>query len=179
MRRFAPIAVMAALLFPVNLAFALDPGKDGFYHTGDGIRTKSVAFITVKVYAIGHDIKCLPKVKSKQEVIDLDCDKRLTWKMMRDVDKEKIQSALKDAYAMNGYADQAKINQALSAFTGELKENGYVVISYDAGRKETRFWVQGQGNVVVPGTDFMKATWSIWFGKIDQPSLGDALISRL
>ena len=24
----------------------------------------------------------------------------------------------------------------------------------------------------------MKATWSIWFGKIDQPDLGDALIAQ-
>ena len=27
--------------------------------------------------------------------------------------------------------------------------------------------------------DFMQAVWSIWFGKIDQPKLGDQLISKL
>jgi hypothetical protein len=39
--------------------------------------------------------------------------------------------------------------------------------------------VQGQGAASVDGVDFMKAVWSIWFGKIDQPSLGDQLISRI
>jgi hypothetical protein len=182
MRRFAPLAFLAALLlslFSAHSAFAIEKGKEGYYHTGDGVRTKTVAFINVDVYAIGHDIKCLPPAKSKQAIIDLDCDKRLTWQMRRDVDKEKIKNALRDAYAMNGYTDQGKINQAMSAFTGELKEKSFVVITYDSTKKETRIWVQGQGDVTIPGADFMKGTWSIWFGKIDQPSLGDALISKL
>jgi hypothetical protein len=33
--------------------------------------------------------------------------------------------------------------------------------------------------VTVDGVDFMKAVWSIWLGKIDQPKLGDQLISQL
>ena len=28
----------------------------------------------------------------------------------------------------------------------------------------------------ITGIDFMKATWSIWFGKIDQKELGDQLL---
>jgi hypothetical protein len=34
------------------------------------------------------------------------------------------------------------------------------------------------GSATVPGEEFMKATWSIWFGKIDQPNLGDSLLNR-
>lgn len=160
-------------------ALALTPDKDGWMHTGDGVRTKSVAFITVKVYAIGHDMKCAPPQKSKQAVIDADCDKRFTWRMQRDVDKEKIHNALREAYKMNGFGDAGRVGQALGAFTAELKENAFVTITYDSAKKTTTFWEQNGGTSTVAGADFMKATWSVWFGKIDQPSLGDALIAKL
>jgi hypothetical protein len=39
--------------------------------------------------------------------------------------------------------------------------------------------VQGKAPVYLEGTDYMKATWSIWFGRSDDPELGDALISKL
>jgi hypothetical protein len=179
MRRFVSLAFATTLALAAASAFGLTPDKDGWYHTGDGIRTKSIAFITVKVYGIGHDMKCLPSAKAKPVVIDTDCDKRLTWKMSRDVDKEKIHNALREAYKMNGFTDEARISKALGAFTVELKENSYVTITYNSATKQTAFWEQGGGTQVVDGLDFMKATWSIWFGKIDQPSLGDALISKL
>jgi len=179
-RRTIFLATLAAVLAVATGAFALDANKDGWFHTGDGIRTKSVAFINVKVYAIGHDMKALPPSKSKQAVIDADVDKRITWKMLRDVDHEKITNALKEAYAQNGYGDGGKIAQAMSAFKSELKENTYVTIAYNSTSKATTFTVMGAGggSATVGGVDFMKATWSIWFGKIDQPSLGDAMISR-
>jgi hypothetical protein len=180
--RFTPsilLATLATLLAVASTALALDANKDGWYHTGDGIRTKSVAFINVKVYAIGHDMKALPPSKSKQAVIEADVDKRITWKMLRDVDHEKIVKALKEAYALNGYGDAGKIAQAMSAFSGELKENSYVTISYNSTNKTTTFnALGGGGSATVSGVDFMKGTWSIWFGKIDQPSLGDAMLSR-
>jgi hypothetical protein len=67
----------------------------------------------------------------------------------------------------------------MSAFSGELKENSYVTISYNSTNKTTTFNVLGGGgSATVSGVDFMKGTWSIWFGKIDQPSLGDAMLSR-
>jgi hypothetical protein len=40
-------------------------------------------------------------------------------------------------------------------------------------------WVKDGTSATVAGQDFMKAVWSIWFGKIDQPSMGDQLISLL
>jgi hypothetical protein len=126
-------------------------------------------------------MKELPPAKSKQAVVDADVGKRITWKMLRDVDHEKIVNALREAYAMNGYGDGGKINQALSVFKSELKEGTYVTIVYDAANKTTTFSVLGGagGSTSVAGADFMKATWSIWFGKIDQPSLGDSMISKL
>jgi len=171
--------LIAAVVMTVSSAWALDPGKDGYYHTGDGVRMKKVAFINVKVYAISHAMKCLPGNKSKQAVIDADCDKRIAFKMLRDVDAEKLQNALREGYAMNGYGDAGKISSFVNAMSKELKEGSWVTISYNAGSKTTSISVQGAGNASVAGEDFMKATWSLWFGKIDQPALGDAMISKL
>jgi hypothetical protein len=177
------LLVVAALLlafFAPTRARALDKGADGYYHTGDGIRVKTIAFVNFKVYAIGHDMKQLPDTKSKQAVIDVDTGKRFTWRMMRDVDASKIQNAIKEAFAMNGFSDSARITQFVGAFNGDLKEGQFVTITYDSDAKATTLRVLGGGgSATIAGVDFMKATWSIWFGKIDQPSLGDALISRI
>jgi Chalcone isomerase-like len=152
----------------------------GMIHTGDSVRVKSVGPFTAKVYAIRHDMKDRPAQKSKQAVIDADVDKKFTWTMLRDVDSPKIQKALKDAFAMNGFGDQGRIGQFVGAFNKEeVKEKSSVVISYNAAAKTTTIWVQNAGNVTIAGQDFMKAVWSIWLGKIDQPAMGDQLIARL
>ena len=177
MRRFA-LALAFATLTLAPSALALQPDSSGWYHTGDAVRQKTVVFVTANVYQISHDMKCAVP-KSKQAVIDADCDKKFTWKMMRDVGKDKIVDAMKEAYQKNGYGDQGKINQALGAFNAEFKENAYVKISYDSAAKTTTFWEQNGGTATVPGVDFMKATWSVWFGKIDPPSIGDRLIANL
>lgn len=158
-------------------AAALERDRDGYFHTGDGVRVKKVAFIHVKVYAIDHFMKDLPAQKSKQAVIEADVDKRFSWRMLRSVDAEKIRNALREAYTKNGYSDGAKIDPFVGAITRELKEGDAVTIRYDAATKATTI-VSPAGTATVPGTEFMKATWSIWFGKIDQPALGDSLIDR-
>ena len=135
-------------------------------------------FVTANVYQISHDMKCVVP-KSKQAVIDADCDKKFTWKMMRDVGAGKIVDAMKEAYQKNGYGDSGKINQALAAFSAEFKENAYVKISYDSTAKTTTFWEQNGGTATVAGVDFMKATWKVWLGNIDPPSIGDRLIANL
>jgi hypothetical protein len=167
------LAALAALVLAATHAAA-----DDWTLTGSGIRVKKVAFVDVNVYAISHHMKQLPPTKSKQAVIDMETGKKFVWTMKRDIDQEKIQNALKDAFAMNGYADAGKIGAFLGAFKSELKENATVTIAYDADKKETTAHAPG-GSATVGGVEFMKAVWSIWFGKIDQPSLGDQLISKL
>jgi hypothetical protein len=168
------LAAVVAAILAVTGAFA-----DDWKLTGSGVRVKKVAVISVDVYAISHFMKDLPATKSKQAVIDADTGKKFVWTMKRDVDKEKIQNALKEAFAMNGYGDAGKIGQFIAAFSGDLKEKAGVTIVYDPGAKSTSVKVDGGGSANVGGVDFMKAVWSIWFGKIDQPALGDQLISKL
>ena len=170
--------VAAALL--TFLVPASANAQGAWIHTGDAVRTKSVGPFTAKVYAIRHDMKEKPGSKSKQAVIDADVDKKFTWRMLRDVDSGKIKKALQDAFAMNGYGDGGKIGQFVGAFNkDEVKEDSAVVITYNAANKTTTIWVQNMGSATIAGADFMKAVWSIWFGKIDQPSMGDQLISKL
>ena len=52
-------------------------------------------------------------------------------------------------------------------------------ITYDSAAKTTTFWEQNGGSATVAGVDFMKATWRVWFGNIDPPSIGDRLIANL
>lgn len=151
---------------------------DDWTLTGSGIRVKRVAIVDVNVYAISHYMKQLPPSKSKRAVIDMETGKKFVWTMKRDVDHERVQNTLKDAFAMNGYTDAGKIAKFLGAFKGELKEKQTVTIVYDPDKKETSVST-GSGSAAVGGVDFMKAVWSIWFGKIDQPALGDQLISKL
>jgi len=169
------LAAVAAILFAVTSLWA----EGSYTLTGSGIRVKSVAFIDVNVYAISHYMQQLPPSKSKRAVIDMDTGKKFIWTMKRDVDHEKIVNALKEAYAMNGYSDSAKIGQFIGAFKSELKEKSSVTIVYDADKKATTVSVSGGGSATVAGVDFMKATWSIWLGKIDQPKLGDELIAKI
>lgn len=173
------LPLLAAAAMTVSSAWALEPAKDGYFHTGGGIRTKKVAIVNVKVYAIEHAMKQLPAQKTKQAVIEIDTDKKIAFRMLRDVDAEKLQGALRDGYAMNGYGDGAKVSTFVGAMNKELKEGSWVTIQYTSATKTTSISVQGAGNASVTGEDFMRATWSLWFGKIDQPSLGDAMISKM
>lgn len=176
MRTLIALAVAAAFVVPAT-AHALERDHDGYFHTGNAVRNKKIAFINFKVYAIDHYMKDLPPQKSKQAVIDANVDKRLTWKMLRTVGAEKIRNALREAYSMNGYHDAAKIDPFVNSITKELKDGDRVTISYDAAKQATTI-SSPAGTATVQGEDFMKATWRIWFGKIDQPKIGDELIEN-
>ncbi len=170
------LAVLALGLFAMP-ASALERGADGYFKTGEGIRYKKIAFINIKVYSIDHYMKDLPPSKSKEAVINADVDKKFSWKMLRTVDADKIKNALREAYAKNGYNDAGKINQFVASITKELKSGDNVTIKYDAARKTTTI-SSPAGSATVGGEDFMKATWKIWFGNIDQKNLGDELLDR-
>jgi hypothetical protein len=162
-----------------RLAAALERESGGLYRTGSGVRVKHVGPFTAKVYAISHYMRELPPAKSKAAVIAMDTDKALSWRLLRDLEAKKIQDALRDGFTMNGYTDAAKIDRFLGAFTKAVPENTLITISYASAPKTTTITVAGDGTASIPGADFMHGVWSVWFGKIDQPELGDALIQRI
>ncbi|WP_437576575.1 chalcone isomerase family protein [Sorangium sp. So ce887] len=169
------LAAFAAIFLAVASLFALPD----YTLTGSGVRVRTVGTASIEVYRISHYMDELPAARSTQAVIDMDTGKKLVWTMLRDVDRESTVKALTDAYALNGYADQAKIARFVSAFEGDLKTGAEVTIEYDARAKATTVKVAGGGTATVGGIDFMKATWRIWFGKIDQPRLSEELIAKL
>lgn len=171
---------LLVVLFGLFLAFTRDASADGMILTGTALRTKSIGFVNYKLYNITHYMAAKPPTKSKQAVIDADVNKQFIWKLRNDLPTEKVKKALREAFAMNGYNDQGKINQFLGAFTPEeLKEDSTLTISYNATSKAVTVSVPGGKSATVPGADFMKGVWSIWLGKIDQPSIGDSLIAKL
>ncbi len=148
-----------------------------FTTTGSGVRVKKIAFVSVNVYAITHQMKDVPATRSASEFINAETDKRLILKMKRDVEAAKIVTAINEAYALNGYSNKANQDSFSSVLTGDLKENDTITISYNATSKAVTCNYAGKTSTV-NGADFMKATWSIWFGKIDQPALTSALVGK-
>ncbi|MGZ3405204.1 MAG: chalcone isomerase family protein [Polyangia bacterium] len=171
------IAVVAALGMAAG-ARADGRDKDGYFETGQAVRTKKVAFVHVKVYDIKSMVKELPADRSKEGMIAADVAKKLSWKMLRTVDAERFRNALREGYAKNGYSDAGSIDKLLEPIHGEVKEGSVVTITYDAAHKRTTLYADGK-QASVDGVPFMKATWSIWFGSIDDPSLPERLIQNL
>jgi hypothetical protein len=172
-------SALLTFLFALVMTLASSAFADEWVHAGSSVRTKSVGPFSAKVYAVRLDLKGRPP-KDKAQVINAAIEKKITWKMLRDVDSSKIQKALREAFAMNGFNDAGRINTFVGAFNkDEVKENSAVVISYNPANTTTTIWVQNGATAAVAGEDFMKAVWSIWLGKIDQPSMGDQLISNL
>ncbi|HSO35461.1 MAG TPA: chalcone isomerase family protein [Labilithrix sp.] len=172
------LTASGALLF-TRRATALEREPNGYYLTGSGVRVKHVGPFSAKVYAISHFMRELPATKSKAAVIALDTDKALSWRLLRDLEPKQIRGALEEGFAKNGYTDRAKIALFLGAFTKSLSEGATVQITYASAAQATTVKVSGDGTATVPGIDFMRGTWSIWFGQIDQSDLGDALIRRI
>jgi hypothetical protein len=173
------LATLAAIVLGITVASA-----DDWTLTGTGMRVKTVVLVDVNVYEISHFMKGgLPEAgkstaDKKKAVIDADVPKKFVWTVKRDLPQDKVQAAIKDGFSMNGYTNQGKIDQYLAAFAGELKEGSKVTIEYDPGAKKVNV-TTGVGKASVEGADFMKGVWSIWFGKIDPPSLGDKLVSKI
>ncbi len=172
--------LITTLLLASLAAVTAQPKKDqyGYYTTGYGIRVKNIAFINVNVYEVVHKMKEFPKVKSKAAVIEADVDKQMVLRMLREVDSARLVKAVGEAYALNGYGNTASINQLFGIVQGDVKKDEFIVITYTAATKTVSVYFRGKGSAV-SGVDFMKATWSCWFGKIDQPALGDGLISQI
>jgi hypothetical protein len=177
---WSKILVVAALVCSAGIARAGTPDKDGWVQTGFGVRTKSIAFVSVNVYEIHHYMKVVPAEHTKHAVIDADVDKKIEFKMMRDVGSEKIKNAFEEGFERNGYSNAGNIAKFSGAVSGdELVKGSWVHITYSAATKATTITVDGGSKATVTGADFMKAVWSIWFGKFDQPALALLLIKDM
>lgn len=161
------------------LVLAPSAKADAMIYTGSAVRVKTYGFVDIKLYKIDHFMASKPSEKSRKAVIEADVSKQFTWTMKHDLPAEKVKTALQNAFASNGYTDGGKIAQFLGVITAELKEDTKLTILYDANTKNTTITVPGGAKATVGGVEFMKGVWSIWFGVIDQPGIGDQLIAAL
>lgn len=165
---------IVALLVASGVLFA----QEAYVKTGEGVRVKKIAFVGVNVYYIVHQMKGKLPPKNAAAIINADQDKVFSMSLMRDIDSQKIVNAIQEAYALNGYGNPAHGLQLFSVVTGDLKNGDNITIAYNAATKTTSCYFKGKG-AAVGGVEFMKATWSIWFGKIDQPGLTQALMAQM
>ncbi len=157
----------------------LDRWAEGWVETGHAVIEKDIAVLSVDAYRISHFVRRVPAAPSRATMIALDEDKRFVLQMLRDVGRDDLVAAIREAYARNGYANGPKVERCLGAFGRALREGEVIVIDYHASTKTTSIRIAGGPSTEIEGDDFMRGTWSIWFGRIDPESVGDELVSAL
>lgn len=175
-----PWAVIALpLAVAPSFSYLQAQNRDPWIQTGEGVREKTLAWVHVQAYTISHWVQKQPSILSKSALNDLEADKKFSITMLRNVRAGQMKGMFRDAYALNGYCDKARIDQFLSALTRDLVKGDHITITYAPLCQATTLTLQGGGTAVIPGREFMRATWSLWFGQSEQPALGDALVSKL
>ncbi|MCA9446610.1 MAG: chalcone isomerase family protein [Candidatus Omnitrophica bacterium] len=172
------IGIAFLILAPSAEALTLPKSTDGFYRTGNGIRYKKVLLIDVQVYHATHEMKMIPNPPTRRNIILADVDKRTTITMLRDVDIEDILEGIRAGYAMNDYTDETVLQKFLAPLTEDLAEGETFRISYDAETQTTSLLTR-RGKSVIPGKEFMHATWATWFQNHERPELTDELMKNL
>lgn len=172
-------ALVAALSVAPLLSSQPAVNQAGWIQTGEGIREKNLALVRIQAYAIGHWVRTRPPVVTLSAMIDQEADKQFTLRMLRDVGVGRMKGMFRDAFALNGYRDKPRIEAFLAALTRDLVKGDQITIAYAPQSATTTISLHGGGTAAVQGKDFMRATWSIWFGQSDQPALGEALVSKL
>lgn len=163
-----------SVLLLCGSAFAQDMVK-----TGEGIRQKSVAFLTFDVYKVSHYVATLPAAEDiRAALIASTGDKKFELEFLRDVEADKIKDSLDGAYKNCDYKNKDKVKELLSVFKTDFKKGDNVTIAYSAGK--TTF-TSGPSVLSVDGDEIMKATWCIWLGKgiTDQKKLKDELVKDI
>src|SRR5512142_1182267 len=168
------LARAAGLVSPALAAAGAAP--DGYHHTGDAVLKANHWPFTIELFAVGHDMRDLPAEKSRQAVIALDTDKRLTLRFLRDMDPDRITRWMENEYAHAGFRDAERVRAVVGAFGADrLAKDEQAVVQYDAATQITTVTVGRGAPIQVKGLDFMRATWAVWFGR----ALGDGLVAQL
>jgi hypothetical protein len=151
---------------------------------GVGVRTKSI--FRVKVYAIGLYVADaalagpLAAHKGKldtefyRELIWGDFEKRIVMKFVRDVTREQVQEAFREALPS---VNPARMDLFASHMVATRAGQEYVIRWTPGGVLETSF--AGQANTPIPDKDFAAAVFGIWLREHPiQEDLKRDLVSR-
>ena len=146
-----------------NLPDTLQLGGQSLKLVGAGVRTKWF----VNVYVMGVYQKSSGRSASK--LINSNEPKYLWLHMMRGIGGGKMRSAIDDGLEANA-SDEVRgrlasdIGKLKAAFPGKIKKGLDIGFWYRPG-KGTTLRFNGRDKLSVAGKDFMKAVWSIWFGR--------------
>lgn len=195
--RAAVIATALAVLLPLGAAaqdvteartgtrFAAQ--AEGMSLLGAGVRTRTIA--NVKVYAIGLHVADdalkgpLAAFKGRaatpefaRQLVWGDFRKQLTLKFVRNVTKDQIQDAFREALVQSG-ANSAQM-EAFLAYFGDTASGQEYVLRWEAGGV-LKTTVAGQERAVIADKNFAAAVFAIWLGdKPIQASIKKDLVSR-
>jgi SAM-dependent methyltransferase len=149
----------------------LRPAADGYWRTGEAEPHRGLL-------RLEHEVRSLPPARSRQALVELDADKRMTLRFLDGVDAGKLRDGLRERYAQRGHREPATVERFLSILSGTIAAGEAIVISYDASSKTTRLAFAGK-STSESGSDFMKATWRLWFAAETPAALVDALTKFL
>jgi chalcone isomerase-like protein len=152
--------------FPANIG-----GKDvNLVLTGTALRKKLV----FSVYTIGSFVQEGVKIHSAEELIAVDCPKRLHLVMERDVDGKDMAEAFHIAIRLN-YAEPAfapelsRLMDFMRSLT--VKKGDHVWLTYVPG-VGLHCQVLGKTDITITNVAFARAVWEIYLGK---NNLGEAI----
>lgn len=159
-------SAQARQLGSVKMDDTLKVGATELKLNGMGLRAKSVAFVSVKVYVAGLYLPA--PAKTLDAAVAQEGPKALVMQFMRDVDRGKLVDAWRDGFKENNAPDRVKtikpqIDKFL-AFVGDIKEDQRVTWTYDPATGSTFSWAGGK-TLVVEGKEFADAFLAVYLGK--------------
>lgn len=142
---------------------SLTVGNTDCILNGVGVRKKFM----VEVYYGGLYLPS--KSKDDKAVIEMDVPKAVVLKVVyKKVDADKWRAGWVEGFAKTAPSPggdlKDRIDKFVSFFDEPLVKGEEVRLLYIPGRG-TEVVIKGRSRGVVPGNDFMKALWAIWFGE--------------
>ncbi len=135
---------------------------------GMGVRKKFFFKIYVGGLYMEH-----PSHKPKEVITDPGIKRVVMHFLYKEVSAEKMRGAwmegFKDNLGDNLTSMKKKIDQFNALFTEAVRKGDEVWVTY-LPDKGTQVIVKGKEKGIIPGKDFMKAVFSIWFGEIPADS---------
>ncbi len=135
---------------------------------GMGVRKKFFFKIYVGGLYMEH-----PAHKPERVIADLGIKRVVMHFLYKEVSPEKLQEAwtegFKDNLGTKFDSLKEKIDQFNAFFTEPARKGDEIWVTYLPG-KGTQVVVKGKEKGTIPGIDFMKAVFSIWFGELPADS---------
>lgn len=165
----AAAAAQARDLAGVKMDDTMAVGGATLKLNGMALRSKKVAFVSVKVYVGG--LYLAAPATTADAALAADAPRAMVMEFVRDVDRGKLVDGWKDGFAANSpdkqAAQKANIDKFLAAVT-DVKDGQRVIYVYEPG-KGTTVTFPGGKSFTAEGKDFADVFLANYIGK-DPPS---------